>query len=247
MFVHIRKMCLEPTLQPIPEIAQRRSLPLVLLHGRGQRLHFGERSGLPTRQDAPGQFPSLQRLRTDWSDGNTGNLCIGQDPVWVTPLQIAVLTAAIANDGIVLWPRLVDRIESVDPASPQPPQVFPRGRVRDHLGVSTRTLRILRDAMLANVEDADATGRGAAVPGIRIGGKTGTAQVQDARNVKIGQTTWFASFAPYEQPRYAVVVMVENGVSGGTTCAPIAGKIYSALLDRERAQLASSPALARNP
>jgi len=213
----------------------------------GQRLHFGERSGLPTRQDAPGQFPSLQRLRTDWSDGNTGNLCIGQDPVWVTPLQIAVLTAAIANDGIVLWPRLVDRIESVDPASPQPPQVFPRGRVRDHLGVSTRTLRILRDAMLANVEDADATGRGAAVPGIRIGGKTGTAQVQDARNVKIGQTTWFASFAPYEQPRYAVVVMVENGVSGGTTCAPIAGKIYSALLDRERAQLASSPALARNP
>ena len=70
--------------------------------------------------------------------------------------------------------------------------------------------------------------------------------MQDARNVKIGQTTWFASFAPYEQPRYAVVVMVENGVSGGTTCAPIAGKIYSALLDRERAQLASSPALARN-
>ncbi len=212
----------------------------------GHRLHFGERAGLPTRQDAPGQFPGLQRLRAGWTDGNTGNLCIGQDPVWVTPLQVAVLTAAIANGGTVLWPRLVDRIESADPTSPSPPQVFPRGRARDHLGVSARTLRILREAMLADVEDADGTGRAAAVPGMRAGGKTGTAQVQDTRNVKTGQTTWFASFAPYEQPRYAVVVMVENGVSGGATCAPIAGKIYAALLDWERAKLARSPAVARN-
>ena len=65
----------------------------------------------------PGQFPSLRRLSSGWTDGNTGNLCIGQDPVWVTPLQIAVLTAAIANGGKVLWPRLVDRIETADPTS----------------------------------------------------------------------------------------------------------------------------------
>ncbi len=92
----------------------------------------------------------------------------------------------------------------------------------------------MHDAMLADTEDPDGTGTKAAVPGLRICGKTGTAQVQDVRNKKTGQTTWFASFAPYEEPRYAVVVMVEEGESGGTTCAPVAGKIYTAILERER-------------
>lgn len=212
----------------------------------GQRLHLGEREGLNTRQDSPGKFPSLQRLRSGWNDINTGNISIGQDPVWVTPLQVAVLTAAIANGGTVLWPRLVDRIESQDPALAPAPLPFPSGRVRDHLGVSARTIRIMHDAMLGDTEDSDGTGVGAAVPGLRICGKTGTAQVQDVNSKKTGQTTWFASFAPYEKPRYAVVVMVEDGVSGGATCAPVAGKIYSAILERERSNSAKPQSLARN-
>ena len=73
-------------------------------------------------------------------------------------------------------------------------------------------------------------------PGLHICGKTGTAQVQDERNVKTGQTTWFASFAPYKSPRYAVVVMVEDGISGGTSCSPVAGKIYKAIIEREHLQ-----------
>jgi cell division protein FtsI/penicillin-binding protein 2 len=88
--------------------------------------------------------------------------------------------------------------------------------------------------MLADTEDEDGTGRKAAVPGLRICAKTGTAQVQDERNIKTGLTTWFTSFAPYEKPRYAVVVMVEDGYSGGVTCAPVAGKIYAAILERDR-------------
>jgi penicillin-binding protein 2 len=199
----------------------------------GQRLHFGECSNLPTRQDGHGSFPSLKRLSAGWTDGNTGNLCIGQDPVWVTPLQIAILTAAIANGGDVLWPRLVDRIETSDPTSDRKTQVLPNCRIRDRLGVSRDTIRIMQEAMLADTEDADGTGTKAAVPGLRICAKTGTAQVQDERNVKTGLTTWFASFAPYERPRWAVVVMVEDGVSGGTTCAPIARKIYEALQNRD--------------
>ena len=199
----------------------------------GQRLHFGERAGLPTRQDTSGKFPGLERLRKGWTDGNTGNMCIGQDPVWVTPLQIAVLTAAIANGGDVLWPRLVDRLESPDPTLGVPPLVFPRGRVRDRLGISARTVKIMHDAMLGDTEDSDGTGRKACVPGLRICAKTGTAQVQDEHNVLTGHTTWFASFAPYEQPRYAVVVMVENGISGGATCAPVARQIYEAIRSAE--------------
>jgi penicillin-binding protein 2 len=210
----------------------------------GQRLHFGERTGLPTRQDVTGSFPSLRRVSSGWTDGNTGNLSIGQDPVWVTPMQVAILTAAIANGGKVLWPRLVDRIEAQDATLGAPPQVMPAGRVRDQLGLSARTVRLMHEAMLADTEDSDGTGRAAAVPGLRICAKTGTAQVQDENNVKTGLTTWFTSFAPYEQPRYAVVVMIENGVSGGLTCAPVAKKIYTAILERERP--AKPPTVAQN-
>jgi cell division protein FtsI/penicillin-binding protein 2 len=87
--------------------------------------------------------------------------------------------------------------------------------------------------MLADVEDADGTGRRAAVSGYRIGGKTGTAEVKQGRRL-VDKITWFAAFGPYEQPRYAVVVMVESGASGGYTCAPVAAQIFKAIRDRER-------------
>jgi len=74
---------------------------------------------------------------------------------------------------------------------------------------------------------------------MRVCGKTGTAQVMNERSQIIGHTTWFLSFAPYEEPRYAVVVMVEveSRGSGAMTCAPVAAKIYTALRDRERTEM----------
>jgi len=202
-----------------------------------QRLHLGESAGLPTRQEVKGIFPSLKKVGAQWYDGDTANICIGQGPQAETPLQMAVLAAAIANGGKVLWPRLVDRVEPSEAAAGTPPMIFPSSRVRNELGVKPGNLKILREAMLADVEDSDGTGRAAAVPGMRICGKTGTAQVKNEHNETVGETTWFLSFAPYEEPRYAVVVMVEvegRHGSGGTIGAPIAGKIYSAIRDRER-------------
>ena len=198
------------------------------------RFHLGEKIGLPTRQETAGFFP--KQIGPDWTDGKTANMCIGQDPVLVTPLQVAVQISAIANGGKLLYPRLVDRIEPHDSAGGEPPVVFPSARIRDELGVSQRSLRILHEAMLADTEDAEGTGRAAAVAGLRICGKTGTAQVQDEWNKNTGHTTWFASFAPYEHPRWAVVVMVENGVSGGDTCAPVAKPVYKALMELDRPQ-----------
>lgn len=195
----------------------------------GQRLHLGERIGLPTRQETTGVFPTLKRASKRWYDGDTANICIGQGEIAVTPLQMAVMTAAIANGGKVLWPRLVDRIEPRDPTSSEAPGVFPNARVRDELGVRPRNLQILRDAMLADVEDSEGTGTAAAVRGLRICGKTGTAQIMDEHNHIVGRTVWFISFAPYDNPRYAVVIMVEGGASGGLTCAPIAHEIYLAI------------------
>src|SRR5262249_15077356 len=145
------------------------------------------------------------------------------------------MTAVIANGGKVLWSRLVSRIEPQQPGFGPAIVPIPPGLVRDDLGVQPRTLEVLREAMLADVEDSDGTGKRAAVPGLRICGKTGTAQVQNERGETIDHTTWFISFAPYEKPRYAVVVMVEGGDSGGSTCAPVAGRIYTAIQECERA------------
>jgi penicillin-binding protein 2 len=199
----------------------------------GQRLHLGERTGLATRQEVSGNFPSLQKVSGKWSEGDTANLCIGQGEIDVTPLQMAVLTSAIANGGKVWWPRLVARVQTQDPFSTEPPIEYPAARVRDNLGVQPRTLSILREAMLADVEDKDGGGREAGIEGMRIAGKTGTAQKEDAHGVLEEYITWFVSFAPYDSPHYAVVVMVEKGGSGGKTCAPVARKIYLALQQLE--------------
>ena len=209
----------------------------------GHRFHLGEKFGLPLRQETAGAFP--KELRSGWTDGNTANMCIGQDPVLVTPLQVAVQMSAIANGGKVLWPRLVERIEPHDPTTGEQPVIFEPGRIRDELGVSQRSLKILHEAMLADTEDPEGTGKHAVVPGLRICGKTGTAEIQDERSIGTGQTTWFASFAPYENPRWAVVVMVEEGTSGGVTCSPVARPIYTALLQRDRSHTGKGDTMAK--
>jgi len=211
----------------------------------GQRFHLGERCGLPTRQEAPGIFPNLKQVKSDWFDGDTANLCIGQGQMAVTPLQMAVVTAAIANGGKVLRPRLVDRTEPLDVTVGGETNYFSRAQVRDELGVNPRNLKIVQDAMRADVEDPDGTGVKAAVPGMNICGKTGTAQVKNAQGALVDHVAWFISFAPYENPRYAVVAMVEGGSSGSSTCAPIVQKVYLAIQERDRARTSGAQPLAK--
>jgi penicillin-binding protein 2 len=206
----------------------------------GQRLHLGEPSDLPTFQNQRGFFPTLDWIRSrrqqgePWTDGQTALLCIGQGPVAVTPLQMAVMTAAIANGGRVLWPRLAQRLEAQHPAiNPESTTQFP-ARLRSQLGIDPRHLLVIRDAMRADVEEEEGTGWRAAVPGLSVCGKTGTAEVKRGQ-LLLNKITWFVSFAPFDNPRYAVVVMVEGGASGGRTCAPIAQQIYRAIQRREAA------------
>ncbi len=217
----------------------------------GERLHLGERTGIPLGQDSRGILPTrdwIKKNRGPWQNGDTANLAIGQGDLLVTPLQLAVAMAAVANGGRVLTPQLIlstqGQDELVDPAQ----RAGVRPVIRDQLPVTSRTLRLVHEAMLADTEDAEGTGTKAQVEGFRICAKTGTAQL-----IKLGHTkaddhiTWFASFGPYEQPRYAVVVMVESGGSGGGTCAPVAQRIYTKLRDREKQPAASRKnSLARN-
>jgi penicillin-binding protein 2 len=199
-----------------------------------EKFQLGEKCSIPTRQETAGNMPTLDRIHEGWSDGDTANVCIGQGEVEVTPLQMAVVYSAIANGGTVFWPRLVSRIESQDPMSQGTATNLPSALVRDRLGVSAHNLKILHKAMLAETEDPEGTGGLARVPGLHICGKTGTAQVMDEHNREIDRTTWFASFAPYENPKYAIIVMVESGTYGGPTCAPIAHDIYETILEKEK-------------
>jgi penicillin-binding protein 2 len=84
----------------------------------------------------------------------------------------------------------------------------------------------MRDDVLAD----EGTGKASRLADFSVCGKTGTAEIKG--NGFKDKVTWFASFGPYESPRYAVVVMVESGGSGGGTCAPVAKRIYEHLRDR---------------
>ena len=184
----------------------------------------------PFRSETRGAFPSVDARDRGWFPGDAANLCIGQGAISVTPLQMAVMTAAVANGGHIFQPRLVLRVAPGDPFSEEGEYIVPLRELVD-MELDPRHLKTLHDAMLADVEDSDGSGRASRVVGLKIGGKTGTAQktVQTAKGLRRDLITWFVSFAPVEDPRYAVVVMVESGESGATTCAPIAQKIYRAI------------------
>ena len=195
----------------------------------GQQFHLGKLASLLPGQETAGQFPSLKDVSRGWSDGDTANLSFGQGPITVTPLQMASMTAAVANGGTFYHPRIIDRITPSNTKNNKSPITFPQSVIRSQLFVRAKNLEIIREAMHADVFDPDGTGHTARIEGYNICGKTGTAQA--GRGKKI---TWFTSFAPYKQPEYTVVVMVENGISGGKTCAPIAKEIYEALIFRDK-------------
>jgi penicillin-binding protein 2 len=206
----------------------------------GRRFHFGERTELFANQETKGGFPTAAQVlkHSGWTDGETANVCIGQGAVDVTPIQIAVAYSAIANGGTVFWPRIVSQIKPQDFSAQDFTTNFPAAQIRDHLGVKPRSMKILHEAMFADVQGNEGTGRKAAVAGLNICAKTGTAQVQDERNRLTGHNYWFASFAPAESPHYAVVVLVQSptlGGSGGDNCAPIAHDVYETIVKKENA------------
>ena len=223
----------------------------------GNRFRLGQKTMQPllvSGEDLPsplregkGYFPPLGNeykkenqygKKSRWAAGDVANLCIGQGEITVTPLQMAVMTAAIANGGKLIQPRLVLNVGSLNPDNESSVREIPK-KVVKNLNLKNETVSLLHEAMLADVDDPDGSGRGARVRGMSIGGKTGTAEKKvptgkfhpktGVRLFRMDHITWFVSFAPVESPRYAMVVMVESGSSGGKICAPIAGRVYRAI------------------
>jgi penicillin-binding protein A len=177
---------------------------------------------LPSEEITPSGLYRNGRLY-DPSDPNAvdpGRLAFGQERLQVTPLQMALVAAAVANGGKIMEPSLVDRILAPDGKVIQrtKPKVWKEA-------MQPRTAAELTAMMTAVVESG--TGTAAQIPGVQVAGKTGTAETG-----RQGQNdTWFIAFAPAENPRVAVAVALSNqSGTGGATAAPIAKSIMEALL-----------------
>ena len=186
--------------------------------------------GVPTGIDIPGEeegcVPDREWKATverdSWLTGDTVNMVIGQGWLTATPLQMAVATAAVANGGKVLQPRVVHKIRW--------PQWLGGGvevlepRVVRRLELAPETLARVRKGMRLAVTQPHGTAQAVGDLGVAVAGKTGSAEHRRDRPTH----AWFVCFAPYQQPKYAVAVFVWEGGHGGTAAAPIARRMLAA-------------------
>lgn len=149
-------------------------------------------------------------------------LGIGQDKLQVTPLQMAMVTAAIANDGVLMKPELVDKIVDADGRVQKEVEPEELGRVMK-AGTASELQSMMGDVV------NEGTGTASALEGIATGGKTGTAELGDPADGI--NDLWFVGFAPLDDPKVAVAVVVERTPGqGGVVAAPIAKQVMQAAL-----------------
>lgn len=200
-----------------------------------KRMGLGAPSGVDLPHEAPGLIPSpewkLRVQKAPWYAGETVSVAIGQGQVMATPLQMARLAAVVANGGKLVRPHLV---KGEDDKS------LPAWAPRE-LGFKPETLQIVREGLWA-VVNGGGTGWRAALPGLEVCGKTGSAQVVARERLRRGPSAgilphaWFLAFAPKEHPRIALIVLVEHGGSGSEAAAPVAREILKAFFEPEGGQ-----------
>ena len=209
---------------------------------------MGEAPGLGLGDEAKGHLPNPQprkRGQPGWSAGNTVVASIGQGLVVTSPMQLLTMVSTIANGGTIYRPWVVRKVASL---SGEILEQYEPEAVR-HVSVRPETLAFIRQAMLSVVNEG--TGARARVPGIPIGGKTGTAQVvrkgEGKGQADLKDHGWFVSFAPADNPQIAVVVLVENGGFGGLVAAPVAKAVYEAAFGAPQPFLRPETAEAKEP
>jgi penicillin-binding protein 2 len=203
---------------------------------------LGETPGLWLGDEARGSLPTPHlkgRGHPPWTAGNTVVSSIGQGLVVTSPMQLLTMVSAIANGGTIYRPWVVKKIVSL---SGDVVEEYEPEAVRQ-IEVKPETLAFVRRAMLGVVDEG--TGQRSKVPGVPIGGKTGTAQVvkkgEERRQADFKDHAWFASFAPVDNPQIAVVVLVENGGFGGLIAAPVAKAVYEAAFRERQTSVRPTP------
>lgn len=205
------------------------------LQEAARELGLGAPVGFPLPGEKAGVIPSRewkrQRFNRGWYGGETVIASIGQGYVLVTPIQLAVMTAAIANHGDVLQPQIIRRIEDwngkvLQQAQPQ---------VRHHADFAPADWAAVNRGLVAAVNEPHGTGWKARLDGVLVAGKTGTSQVirrksdeeeeeasQEDTPYRFRPHALFVAYAPADDPQIAVAVVVEHGQHGGSAAAPIA-------------------------
>jgi len=199
----------------------------------------GEKAGL-----VPSTDWAAQKQHRKWYPSETISVGIGQGPLIVTPLQVAVMMAAIANGGTIYRPHVLHAVEHVNADGTVKRSVVPPLVVR-HEKISSAALDHVHNGLWKVVNEQGGTGGNARIDGLDIAGKTGTVQViaQNGWFSTAGMPfmsrdhAWFASYAPSENPQMVVVVFVEHaGAHGGTSAAPLAKLLYQSALGMQMAQ-----------
>ena len=198
---------------------------------------LGVRSGVTLDQEARGLIPSSawkkKRFGVAWQEGETLSVSIGQGYVLATPLQMAMLTAAVGNGGIRHRPTVLSRVETMegDVVFQTAPQEIGR------LPISPRNLKIVQQGIWGAVNGERGTARRVHLNDIEIAGKTGTSQVVGRKESGDDYTpphhrphAWFVCYAPFDAPKIAIAVVVENGEHGSSAAGPIAREMVKTYL-----------------
>lgn len=188
---------------------------------------LGKRSGIPLNNEDSGFIPNPNWKRSQglgkWGDADTALVSIGQGATEATPLQMAMVASTTANGGEYYQPRLIHKTVDFSGEKLSPPKLM---NSLTEIGIPKEKIEIFKSGMWDVVNEIKGTAKRARSEVVELSGKTGTAQTGRKRPEGGNETNaWFISFAPYDKPKLAVCVMVENAKSGGGVCAPIAKRI----------------------
>jgi penicillin-binding protein 2 len=184
----------------------------------GTEFGFGQLTGIDILEENPGLLPTTGYMNRrygpeGWTKGFLPSLAIGQGELGVTPLQMACYAMALANKGEYYQPHAVRAARNT--ATHEADTLAYQSR---KITLSPATWDVVREGLRRVVEEPGGTGSMARVKGMEVAGKTGTAQ-----NPHGPDHAWFIGFAPYDHPRIAIAVLIENAGFGGSFAAPIAG------------------------
>jgi len=197
---------------------------------------LGRTTGIYLPHEKPGIVPSASWKRrhsgVPWYSGETLSLGVGQGYLNATPLQLVALISAIANGGKLYLPQVVERVENIYGKVLKEYPPIEKGKAN----ISEDTLRIIQEALMGVVNEPHGTGWACALKEVKVAGKTGTAQVirmapnfrkgdMDRMPAKFRDHAWFVAYAPFEDPKISVAVLVEHGGFGAAAAVPIAKKV----------------------
>ena len=205
---------------------------------------LGRATGISLPHEKPGIVPSSswkkKRFGVPWYSGETLSFSVGQGYLNATPLQLLMLISGVANGGKLYLPQVVEKVENIygNKLKEYPPVELGRANV------SEKTLQIVQEALRGAVNDPHGTGWTCALKDVKVAGKTGTAQVvrmpenfkkgdMNRMPLKFRDHAWFVAYAPFEDPKISIAVLVEHGGFGASAAAPIAKKVIEKYLNLE--------------